>query len=323
MNVLDLADGYPLAWEDFIGQDMVKRQLQVACASAKHRKAPLDHVLLASGMAGVGKTALAFLCANELGTDVQMISGKVGLPEARVVISGMNDHDILIVDEIHRLVQGGRMNAEWLLHLLQDGVLLGPCGPEEMPKITVIGATTDPGRLPVTIIGRFPFRPAIEPYTDDQAAAIASAMTSVFPEVDLPLPTWANCQAIAAAGNNNPRSIKAITINLRDLALVEAGAIHTEDEGYDLTEALEWLGLTPDGLDRVAQRYLIAMLTDFRGQPVGERSIMDRLNEPGGCTHAEAVLMEKGFITKTKQGRMLTQAGMARARELDAAGIAA
>lgn len=322
MNVMDLVvDGYPLTWEDFIGQDMVKRQLQIACASAKQREAPLDHVLLASGRPGVGKTSLGFLCANTVGADVQMISGKVGLPEARVVISGMKDRDVLIIDEIHRLVQGGRMNAEWLLHLLQDGVLLGPIGPEEMPKVTIIGCTTDPGRLPPTIIGRFPLRPAIEPYTDDQAAAIASAMSATtLGEVDLPLPTWENCKEIAIAGNNNPRAIKAIITNLRDLALIEGG--HT-DEGYDLTEALAWLGLTHDGLDRVAQRYLIALLVDFRGQPVGERSIIDRLAEPGGVSYSESVLMEKHLITKTKQGRMLTQDGIARARELKAEGVSA
>jgi holliday junction DNA helicase RuvB len=113
-----LAGDYPHTWDDFIAQDPVKRQLRVACQSARTRNEPLSHTLLASGMPGIGKTSLALLITAELGADLRVGFRGVSANQARIVLAGMRDRDVLFGDEIHRLVEGGKRHAEWLLHPL-------------------------------------------------------------------------------------------------------------------------------------------------------------------------------------------------------------
>lgn len=305
---------YPDEWDDFIGQDTAKRTLQVKIASAKERGEPLSHVLLASGTPGVGKTTLGLLVASTLDTRMKMVSGKMSANEARITLSAMRDGDVLFIDEVHQLVKGGKSNAEWLLHLLQDGVLMGPRGPEPQPKVTVIGATTDAGRLPETVLSRFPIKPVLEPYTLDEAAMIAAGMARTMLSREAPWPSHEDFEAIATAANHNPRIMSSIIQNMRDLVTVDPEAAH-DGLNYDLTEPLKWLGLTMDGLDDTAQRYLVTLMQDFEGQ-AGGRSMQDRLQEPGGVDAVERVLMGKGYIVKTRQGRTLTADGITRAQEL-------
>lgn len=318
MSINDLGGDYPTTWDSFVGQDSAKRQLMVACKSARLRGETMEHVLIASSEPGIGKTALALLCARELDANVKIISGKINVAQARIALSELQDGDVLFIDEVHMLVQGGKGNAEWLLHLLQDGVLMGPMGPEVQPKITVIAATTDVGRLPKTIIDRFSKRPDLSPYSHDDATRIALGKASkLFTTPLTPFPSVENCEAIALAGNCNPRLIGHILSNLRDIAVTtDADNYDKNARTYDLSEALAWMGLTEDGLDRVARRYLIALLKDFAGG-AGERALADRLGETGGLGHVEQILMAKGLIAKTKQGRVLTQSGIHRARAVE------
>lgn len=313
-----LGDVYPVDWESFIGQERAKRQLMIACKSARMRGVPLDHVLLDSGEHGVGKTALGLLCSKEVGKTLKAVSGPVTVNEARIVLSDMETGDTLLWDEFHLAVQGGKAKAEWLLNYLQDGVILGPLGPEEVPKVTIIACTTDPGRLPETIISRFPIRPSLTGYTEEEATLIALTMVPrLFGE--LPFPNHDACQQVALAANCNPREISKILINVRDIA-VATNLSNYKDHQYDIAEALDWLGLTPDGLDLVMRRYLVALRTKFAGG-AGERALMDALQEPGGLGHYERVLMRKGLIAKTKQGRVLLSPGIKRANELVSDGI--
>jgi holliday junction DNA helicase RuvB len=308
------ADIYPDDWEGFVGQDKVKRQLLVACRSAKKRGESLAHVLLASGEPGIGKTTLALLTAQEMGTQLKVISGPVKANEARIMLSAMRDGDVLFYEEFHQAVAQGKAKAEWLLNFLQDGVILGPRGAERQPAVTLIGATTDAARLPDTIISRFPLRPVLVPYEDDEAAVIGMKMAStVFGGGELPFPTVDDFRDIARAAANNPRTIGSILSNLRDLATVDLGHVWTGSR-YSLSEALHWLGLKADGLTEVAVRYLIVMLDDFQAQ-AGEKALMDRLQEPN-LKSVERLLMQREYITKTRQGRVLTGEGIRRAREL-------
>jgi Holliday junction DNA helicase RuvB len=321
MSGIDMLGGaYPTDWEGFIGQDRAKRQLMTAARSAKMRGATLDHVLLASGTPGLGKTSLALLVALEMEREIKIVSGKIPVNQARIAISGLEDGDILFYDEIHMAVSGGKGNAEWLLHLMQDGCLLGPTGPEKQPNITIIGATTDAGRLPPTIVSRFILKPTLVEYTDEEAALIAVEIGSrLFPK-PLPFPTSDNFRAVASAACNNPRVMRSILTNVRDIQITGGPNWLGDDEGYDMSEALDWLGLTHDGLDLVARRYLVALLEDFAGG-AGERALADRLQEPGGVGEVERVLMHKGLLAKTKQGRTLTGAGIKRARECAEVGV--
>lgn len=314
---------YPDSFDDFVGQKVAKAQLLTAARSAKMRGVPMDHVLIADGRPGVGKTSLALLCAKELEANVRFVSGKVKLTEARLLLSSMLDGDVLIIDEVHRMVDGGKKDAEWLLHYLQDGVIVGPRGPEELPRVTVIAATTDAGRLPDTVLGRFPLKPTLVDYTDEEAALIAQRLSRKIMIDPLPKPRPHDCARIARAAANTPRMMTSILVTLRDLTLTTYGETWDEKtETYDLSTSLEWLGLTEDGLTRTAQRYLLALLNDFAGEPVGQTSVQDRLQEPGGLLATERLLMSAGLIEKTRCGRILTAAGIRRARELAADGHA-
>lgn len=309
-----MLDGYPDTWDDFIGQTTAVAQLRVAAASARARHDSMPHVLLSSGQPGIGKTALALLIAKELGTEVRTVTGKVDNNAARLLLASMADRDVLFIDEAHQLVVGGKAKAEWLLHYLQDGVLLGPRGPEEQPRVTVIAATTDGGRIPETILSRFPLRPILEPYTDDEAFQIASrCAVKAFTPLGLLAPKASTVAAIARAGSHNPRTIKAIIENLRDLAVVDLESVF-DGSDYDISQALTWLGLSADGLTATARRYLAILATEYDGQ-AGEAAIKGRLQEPGGLEHTERLLAEKGLIAFTKQGRTLTAAGINRARQ--------
>jgi Holliday junction resolvasome RuvABC ATP-dependent DNA helicase subunit len=199
-------------------------------------------------------------------------------------------------------------HAERLLHLLTDGVLMWPRGPEAQPRVTVIGATTDAGRLPETLVSRFGLRPVLTAYSDHEGAMIAMRMAPPIFTTLAPFPSVADFEAVARAASNNPRLIRALLESLRDLALVDLQAVH-DGSAYDLSEALMWLGLTGDGLTYLALGYLQALHTEFAGQ-AGERSIADRLQEPGGVASTERLLQDKGLIAKTRAGRVLTAAGI-------------
>ncbi len=194
---------------------------------------------------------------------------QLGVNEARLLFGPLKDGDVLFIDEIHTLVAGGKAKAEWLLHYMQDGVLMGPIGPEKQPKVTIIGATTDGGKLPEPIVDRFVHKPSLQPYTDAEAQRIALGMAARLFD-DLPLPTGSDLAVVAAAANNNPRKMRGVLITMRDLAVC--------DGKVDIREALSFMNITPDGLDAVAQRYLVVLADEFAGV-AGERSLADRLQE--------------------------------------------
>ena len=304
---------YPRSWEEFIGQGTAVNILKAACYSACVRKTRLEHTLLATGLHGVGKTSLAKLIAADLEVGLVELSGKISVDQVRPVLKGMQDYDILFIDEIHQLVAGGKGNAEWLLHLLQDGVLMTARGPEPMPKITVVAATTDVQKLPETIISRFPIRPPLVAYGEDEATLIAEGMAGKigFDDVMLKAPSKETLTAIARACNNGPREIKGLLITLRDAALSDYAFV-SEDGTYDLTTPLEWAGVTADGLTAQAQDYLMVLLTMFEGK-AGEDPIRQALGEPGPVRHTEKLLTQKGLVRRMPKGRELTEAGVARA----------
>jgi Holliday junction DNA helicase RuvB len=311
-----LAEHYPATWEEFIGQPLVTRQLKIAARSAKARQAPMGHTLLSSPMPGIGKTSLALLTSIELGTQIRIESGPIKPAMVPYMLMDMKDGDVLFLDEVHRLVQGGKANAEWLLHLMADGVTFGPLGMEKAPAITVIAATTDAGRLPQPILDRFEITPTLLPYTDEEASLIAIQLArKVLAPAGLPLPTPDSAAEIAKAGSNSPRHMRRVLCALRDL--VWADEVDANGGAYELEDALKFAGVTDDGLPAQAQKYLLVMLQDFRGNPAGQKVIAERIGEVGGgMTELERILLDKNLIAFTKQGRILTVDGMRRARTL-------
>jgi len=305
----------PRTWDEFTGQARAKGQLQASIHSAQSRHTRLEHVLIAAGQYGTGKSALARLVAAEMEVGIIELSGQVSIDQARPILRGMEDRDILFLDEVHAMVTHGKANAEWLLHLLEDGRLLSAAGAEKMPDITVIAATTDAGKLPETILNRFPIRSVLDPYTPEQATEIALYMAGNlrFGSETPPL-TARTAVLVADAANGNPRDMRALLTILRDAYY--GGLAEVDENGdYDLSTMLEWAGLTADGLTKIAQDYLTVMMVDFSGK-AGEKTIASALGEPGPLRHVERLLLQKGFIAVTATGRQMTKRGVTRATQL-------
>lgn len=308
---------YPRTWEEFIGQEDAKYQLKIRARAAKAKGRNLPHVLLKSPYAGVGKTAMALLLAEEMDTKVICVTGSVKLADARMLFTQFDDGDILFYDEIHKVVDGGKANAEWLLHYLQDGVLLTPLGAERVRQVTVIGATTDAGRLPVPILDRFKLQPVLERYTDAEGAQIALIMGRKIMVTDgLPMISVSVAEAVAAAATNRPRWMMRVLEGLRDLALTDE--VKSPRNGrYDLTQALVFCGVTADGLTAEAQEYLRVLFVEMRGRAAGEALLRNRLGTVGtGLNEIETLLVDKNLIGRTDRGRMLTGDGLSRAAKL-------
>ncbi len=297
--------GYPSTWAGYIGQANAKEFLQAAVAGAVASRKRLPHVLLKSGYAGVGKSTLPRLIAGELGVGMLELSGKIKVAEARTALKQCEDRDVVFIDEIHQLAG---VSGEWLLHLLQDGRLLTGRGSERMPDVTVIGSTTDAQRLPVTVLGRFPIRPVLAPYTDDEAVLIAASLAKRmgFGTRKRPMPPPGDLKALAMAGNNSPRDIAA---------LLTAYATTEHAGGLSVERALQWAQVTWDGLDDLAQTYLRVLVEECEGT-ASEATLKALLNEPGPLRHTEQLLRQHGFVEITSAGRQLTEEGFKRARQL-------
>jgi holliday junction DNA helicase RuvB len=304
---------YPTRWNDYIGQENAKEQLKMAAASARIRKAAMEHTLII-GDTGVGKTALALLTSRERRTPVVEISGVVPISIARQTFPDAPPFSMKFWDEFHRIVESGPKNYAWLLHYLQDCEIKGPFGPEQMPPATILAATNHPELIPEEILNRFSIV-RLGAYSDPEAAKITLVTArKVLEPHGLPKPSKDNARTIAAASNSNPRTILRTLLTLRDLALTTKGV--AKPNGYDLTHLFRLTGTTPDGLDVVAQGYLRVMLTEFP-DGAGIRTLKDRLNEPT-LERTERVLVTKGYVGKTRSGRRLTASGIERAKKLAA-----
>lgn len=307
---------YPKSFTDFIGQEKARMQLLAAITSSAKRNEPMSHALLASGTPGIGKTTLGRLTASVLQTGFVELGGLVTDKDAVMALKAMKDGDVLFLDEVHRLVSRGKAKAEWLLTLLQDGTIHTPTGVVQAPRITVIAATTDAQKLPETILDRFPIKPVLDPYSDDEATKIAllTAERLGFGDV-VPLPAdtgWLT--GVAKACDNNPRRMGDLLESVRDVAL-STDCANLLPNGYSLDIALDWNGLTPDGLTTTAQHYLLGLFG--YGGRAGLPSIKALLNEEQ-VGHTEKLLIQKGLIQVTPQGRELTPIGIDRALELAA-----
>ena len=305
----------PRTWYEYVGQDRAKAQLQASIASAQARGTRLEHVLIAAGQYGAGKSALARLVAAEMKVGIVELSGVITVDDARPILRQMQDGDVLFIDEIHAMVATGKSKVEWLLHLLENGRLLTAKGAEVMPAITVIAATTDVGRLPETIISRFPIRPVLDGYTPTEAVQIADGMARTLGfGSEIPEALGDTLAGVAEASCRNPRDMRALLTTLRD-AYYGGCAPLDENGRYDLATALRWSGLTHDELTQQAQDYLSILAIDFDGN-AGEKTLSAALGEPGPVKHVEKLLLQKGLIQISKTGRSLTDRGYARVNTL-------
>jgi Holliday junction DNA helicase RuvB len=302
----DIFEGtdYPRAWPEFIGQEGAKEQLQVAVGSATARSVRLDHTLLASGLAGVGKTTLAYLIAYNMGVGITATSGPLTMEKFRDMVKVMEDRDILFIDELHMMVGGNRNKADWLLPFMTDGKLYTDRGAEKMPDVTIVGATTDAGKLPATLLGRFMMQPSIERYSPAEAALIGKQLAA---RMGVKVPAGA-FPDIARAADGNPRMMRQILTAVRDLGFAYP------DTHPNLVKAFEWSGVSADGLSQIA-RDMLLLLYGAKDYTSSIDSLRAQLGEPGPLGHHEQALMQRAYLTVTGRGRKLTDEGLARARQ--------
>ena len=290
---------YPREWAGFIGQAEAKEQLQINIASANGRSARLEHTLFDSGTHGIGKSTLATLLAAKAGVGITQTTGPLDVDDARRLMKPMQDRDILFIDEVHNLGRKG----DWLLPYMTEGRLYTSAGGIDMPKVTIVAATTDVGRLPQTIISRFMVRPTLVPYTPEEGAAIAYNLAT---RLGVKLSKGKVCQSIAVAADYNPRAMRQILTAVRDLEFAYP------ETHPNLEKAFKWAGVSEDGLTTLAREFLIILLT-AKDNAASIESIKAQLGEPGPLKHEEQTLLKRSLITITGRGRQLTEMGRTRA----------
>lgn len=314
----------PGSFDEVIGQERAVKMMRRMVAAAK-RRSRLDHVLLI-GPAGTGKTTFANVIANELGADCYQIAAPVSLESLLELRECMQDGDMLFVDEIHmQAVQERRGKTastapEVFLQLLEDQVIATPTGMVSYPDVTVVGATTDEGMLPDPFIARFPLRPRLEKYEREDLGMMAIWNAQ---RLGLKIEIEA-AHAFAKAARNTPREVNNYMKNAA--SLVDDYNIVSleiaEEVLFDLNGVTED-GLTPDQQAMLRFLYSRARRETRDGRVTYQASISTIATAIGKSRDSKAIqlrvepyLIEQGYLQVGHGGRILTDAGIDRARLL-------
>lgn len=299
----------PQKMDDYIGQSKAKETLKVYIEAAKRRNDPLDHVLF-YGPPGLGKTTLAGVIANEMGTHMKVTSGpaieKPG--DMAAILNGLSDGDVLFVDEIHRL---NRQVEEVLYPAMEDyciDIMIGK-GPTaksirlDLPKFTLVGATTRAGLLSAPLRDRFGVINRLEFYSVEELVQIIMHSAKIL-QVEIE-PEGA--KEMARRSRGTPRLANRVLKRVRDFAQVRFDGIITEEVA---NQALDLLDVDKLGLDRIDRNLLMTMIDKFGGGPVGLDTLAAATGEDPGTIEDvnEPYLIKNGLINRTPRGRVVTPA---------------
>jgi len=301
----------PRRLDEFVGQERVKEQLQIALTAAKARGEALDHVLLA-GPPGLGKTSLAYILREELGVGIRTIAGPaVEKKDIAAILTSLEPRDVLFVDEIHRM---SRTAEEILYPALEDfriDIVMGEGAAArtltlDLPPFTMVGATTRTGLLTTPLRDRFGLTFRLDYYDAAELGSIVHRSARIL-NVEIAADA---AEEIACRSRGTPRIANRILRRVRDVAQVRhEGSITNEIA----REALQLLEIDEQGLDREARELLRSIAVKFDGGPVGLSTLAASLGEEQETIEDvyEPYLLQLGYIQRTPRGRTITKLGRA------------
>lgn len=298
----------PKTLEEYIGQDKAKENLRVYLKAAKLRGEPLDHLLL-YGPPGLGKTTLACIVAHEMGVQIRITSGpaieKPG--DLAALLTNLQEGDVLFIDEIHRL---NRMVEEVLYPALEDFALdivvgKGPAARSirlDLPRFTLVGATTRTGLLTGPLRDRFGIAFRLQYYSPEELASIVRRSASI---LDVAIEEDGALE-IARRSRGTPRLANRLLKRVRDWAQVRGDGVIDEDVA---AQALSFFEVDALGLDAVDNRILELLAVQFGGRPVGLTTLASALSEDTDTLEDvyEPYLMQQGLLVRTPKGRICTE----------------
>jgi Holliday junction DNA helicase RuvB len=298
----------PLRFDDFVGQDRIKENLHIFIEAAKGRHEALDHVLFC-GPPGLGKTTLANIIAHEMGVSIKSTSGPVleRAGDLAAILTNLEAHDILFIDEIHRL---NRVVEEILYPAMEDfqlDIIVGQ-GPGarsiklELPHFTLVGATTRTGLLTSPLRDRFGVIDRLSFYDSDELTSIIRRSAGL-------LQTAIDDSAaaeIARRSRGTPRVANRLLRRVRDFAQVEGDGTITPDL---VTSSMKRLEVDEKGFDHMDRKLLLTIIDKFEGGPVGLDTLAAALNEEKDTLEDvyEPFLIQEGFLDRTPRGRQATR----------------